>query len=362
MNKIIIALIVALAFNTALASGPKGDPPSGGLSEGEETTLVYMREEEKMARDVYLELHDYWDAPLFDSIAFSEQRHMDSLKTRIEFHGIEDPVKDDSVGSFTDDDIRDMFDKFVAQGEQALYLYDAYKVGAEIEEVDILDLMDAIEETDNIPLGQIYSNLLTGARNHFRAFVEQIYLLGEEYDPQLMSDDLYREIAEDCWGPQGPGPGPGQDPEPGTEPGPGMNINAGLTDAWYDPDTDGQGFFIAVYPNKQVIFLSWFTYDTERPDEGVTANLGDPGHRWMTAQGPYSGPIAELEVTQTSGGVFNDEVAEAARQPGGSILLQFQDCNTATVTFDLLLNDGSTMADVIPIQRIATDNVGRCGN
>ena len=56
-------------------------------------------------------------------------------------------------------------------------------------------------------------------------------------------------------------------------------INQGMIDAWYDPDTNGQGFFITVFPVIKQVFLAWFTYDTERPPEDVTAILGEPGHR-----------------------------------------------------------------------------------
>ena len=62
-------------------------------------------------------------------------------------------------------------------------------------------------------------------------------------------------------------------------------INAGLNDAWYNPATNGQGFFINVFPDGQEMFLSWFTFDVERPDAGVPFELGDPGHRWLTALG-----------------------------------------------------------------------------
>jgi len=67
-----------------------------------------------------------------------------------------------------------------------------------------------------------------------------------------------------------------------------FQINAGLNDAWYDPETAGQGFLITVFPDIGQMFLAWFTYDVERPGEGVTAQLGEPGHRWLTAQGPYA--------------------------------------------------------------------------
>jgi sugar lactone lactonase YvrE len=69
-------------------------------------------------------------------------------------------------------------------------------------------------------------------------------------------------------------------------------INAGLNDAWFNASTPGQGFFVTVFPDSGQVFLAWFTYDTERPDESVTAILGEPGHRWLTAFGPYEGDTA----------------------------------------------------------------------
>jgi hypothetical protein len=68
-----------------------------------------------------------------------------------------------------------------------------------------------------------------------------------------------------------------------------FRINSGLNGAWYNPDTAGQGVFISVFPDSGQIFLAWFTYDMERPPESVSANLADPGHRWLTAFGAYDG-------------------------------------------------------------------------
>src|SRR5210317_1100657 len=68
-----------------------------------------------------------------------------------------------------------------------------------------------------------------------------------------------------------------------------FRINAGFNDAWYDPVTSGQGFYIAVFPDKGTVSLAWFTYDTELPPASAEANLGDPGHRWLVAQGPING-------------------------------------------------------------------------
>ena len=49
------------------------------ISDEEATGLIFMREEEKLARDVYLTLYDVWETAVFDNIASSEQTHMDAV-------------------------------------------------------------------------------------------------------------------------------------------------------------------------------------------------------------------------------------------------------------------------------------------
>jgi len=137
----------------------------------------------------------------------------------------------------------------------------------------------------------------------------------------------------------------------------GIEINAGLNDAWYDPSTSGQGFFITVFPDIAKMFLAWFTYDTERPDPSITANLGGPGQRWLTAFGSYSGNEAVLEIEMTSGGVFDSANPSPIQQADGDILLEFTSCNAATITYSISSADRQ---GVIPIERIALDNVGLC--
>lgn len=137
----------------------------------------------------------------------------------------------------------------------------------------------------------------------------------------------------------------------------GFQINAGLNDSWYNPATAGQGFFITVFPDISSIFLAWFTYDTERPDPAVMANLGEPGHRWLTAFGEYSGETAMLEVELTQGGVFNSGDPEPMQTADGTIVLEFAGCNDALVTYDIT---SAGVQGEIPIERIALDNVPGC--
>ena len=139
----------------------------------------------------------------------------------------------------------------------------------------------------------------------------------------------------------------------------GFQINAGLNDAWYNPVTSGQGLLITVFPVRKEVFLAWFTYDTERPPADVTAILGEPGHRWLTAQGPYNGDTADLTLYLTAGGEF-----DAAEPPGvtdpagyGSMQIRFADCTQGLVTYEI---PSLGIAGEFPIERIAPDNVPLC--
>jgi hypothetical protein len=136
-------------------------------------------------------------------------------------------------------------------------------------------------------------------------------------------------------------------------------INAGLSDAWYNPLTNGQGFLITVFPDLQQMFVAWFTYDTERPPENVTAMLGEPGHRWLTAQGPYVGETANLTIFVTEGGVFDAVEPAATTDPAGdgTLTIEFADCANGLVSYEI---NSLGISGEIPIQRIALDNVALC--
>jgi len=134
-------------------------------------------------------------------------------------------------------------------------------------------------------------------------------------------------------------------------------INNGLNDAWYNAATNGQGFFITVFPDIDSIFLAWFTFDTERPPGNVVALLGEPGHRWLTAFGTYAGNIAILDIELTEGGVFNSAQPMVTQSAYGTIQIEFIDCNNAILTYNI---PSLGLMGEIPITRIATDNVPRC--
>ncbi len=136
-----------------------------------------------------------------------------------------------------------------------------------------------------------------------------------------------------------------------------FQINSGLNDVWFNPDTPGQGFFINVFPGDGNIFLGWFTFDTERPPADVTAILGDPGARWLTAFGAYAENEAVLDIELTYGGVFDSPTPVPTQTLYGNIILEFSSCSAGTVTYDI---PSINLHGVIPIERITLDNVGLC--
>lgn len=208
-----LALLFLFAINpAALAAPTSGDVArsnittplqTGELDEQEVADLMWMREEEKLARDVYLLLADKWGLQIFSNISRSEQQHMDSMLNMIEIYGLSDPVGDNPQGVFTNPDLQALYDDLAAQGSQSQI--DALYVGATIEEVDIIDLERAIADTDNPDLVQAYSGLMCGSENHLRAFVRNLeQQTGETYTPQYLDQTAYDAIMAGTTGSCGP--------------------------------------------------------------------------------------------------------------------------------------------------------------
>ncbi len=177
----------------ALQSGT-GVQAQNPLSPEEESTLLFMREEEKMARDVYLTLFDLWEHPVFDNISDSEQRHMNAMKNQIDRYGLVDPVTDDTVGVFDNEELGVLYLDLVAMGGKSLEM--ALRAGALIEEIDILDLENAIAQSTHDDVTRAYGNLLRGSRNHLRAFVGQLESMGIVYEAQEMDQARLDEIVD----------------------------------------------------------------------------------------------------------------------------------------------------------------------
>ncbi len=155
------------------------------LTQAEVKSLIHMREEEKLARDVYTKLYEKWGLTTFERIARSEQRHMDMVKSLLLKYSVQDPVKSDAVGSFTDPEMKKLYNELVSKGEKSML--SALMVGATIEDPDIYDLEKAIKETKHGDIKNVYSMLMHGSENHMRAFYKQIKQNGGYYKAQYIS-------------------------------------------------------------------------------------------------------------------------------------------------------------------------------
>ena len=163
------------------------------LSEDEAAGLLFMREEEKLAHDVYMALYAQWQLPIFQNIAGSEQTHTDAVVQLLTRYGLDDPAAGLAAGEFTDPTLQSLYDQLVAQGSVSLEA--ALRVGAAIEEIDILDLEERLSQTDKADIQRVYGNLLAGSRNHLRAFVGTLeQQTGTSYTPQYLTQTAYDAI------------------------------------------------------------------------------------------------------------------------------------------------------------------------
>ncbi len=189
-------VFAAGAAGPGLPGNPVPVTPSSTVTASEAASLQYMREEEKLAHDVYIALGDEWGLRVFDNIARAEQQHSDATAYWLDFYKLDDPAAGNEPGEFTNVELQALYDELVIQGRRSIA--EALKVGAAIEEIDIRDLQEAITETANPALTQLYQNLKAGSENHLRAFATNLKTrTGAVYAPQHLSQAEYAQIVGD---------------------------------------------------------------------------------------------------------------------------------------------------------------------
>lgn len=195
-----LGLTAALAaapmlMNSGIAAAARRTVPTATvtLTAAEMNDLAFMREEEKLARDVYLTLHDAWGTPVFANIASSEQQHMDAILSLLRLYKLPDPAAGKLVGEFVNTELQALYNDLVAKGRESAL--DALQVGGIIEETDIEDLQAAMATSRLSNIDKVYANLLNGSYNHLRAFSRSITALtGQPYEAQVVSQDIVDDI------------------------------------------------------------------------------------------------------------------------------------------------------------------------
>ena len=207
-GRLIIAMIAALSITQCTEFNGLDDQTTPGseknestiqgaeLTEAEIEGIRFMREEEKVARDVYIYLYEIYPLRPFLNISLSEQAHMDAIKYLIDTFDLEDPVGDNPEGMFQNEELQELYDALIEIGSTSRE--EALKVGALIEEVDIIDLrteLDSIASNEDVI--RVYTNLCKASEAHLRAFTGVLALYGVEYAPVKLSQEAFDRIMAD---------------------------------------------------------------------------------------------------------------------------------------------------------------------
>ena len=198
IKKLVILLYLCCSFTGIIPTIPDSD----------KATLALMREEEKLARDVYLTLDGKWDQMVFQHISQAEVNHMQAVKSLMDQYKVEDPVviTRDERGRFVHKPFQRLYDSLVTTGSASLE--GAFRAGAFVEERDLQDLYEAQKTTQASDLERLYGNLIRASEQHLRAFVRNLDRVGVSYEPVILSKTEYKRIIGTGGG-RGQGMGPG---------------------------------------------------------------------------------------------------------------------------------------------------------
>lgn len=174
----------------------KSELQSADLTDAEIEGILFMREEEKLARDVYRYLYEIYPLRPFLNISKSEQAHMNAIKYLIDTYGLEDPVGENDEGVFISIELQELYDELIATGSASRI--EALKVGALIEEVDILDLRHELDQSaQNEDVIRVFGNLCKASEAHLRAFVRVLRIYDVEYEPVKLEQENFDRILGD---------------------------------------------------------------------------------------------------------------------------------------------------------------------
>lgn len=166
--------------------------PSENLSDFEKQSLLLMREEEKLARDVYVFLYKKWGMNVFNNISKSEDTHTNAILALLKKYQITDPVGNNAAGVFTNATLQSLYNDLTFKGSASLSA--GLSIGATIEDLDIYDLMDHQKQIDNQDINLVYANLTKGSRNHIRSFTARLSDYGVTYKAQFIAETLLNDI------------------------------------------------------------------------------------------------------------------------------------------------------------------------
>lgn len=192
---------VNMTASLALVQKSVSSLPKETLEEAELARILFIREEEKLAYDVYKTMFDKYGATVFQNIPNSELSHMESMLTIIKKYELVDPVDVNPRGIFKNTALQTLYNQLIEKGN--ISILSAYQVGALIEELDISDLTSSLAVTNNQDVRLVYDFLNKGSRNHLRSFYKNIKFSNGTYTPIYLSqsefDSIVNSATERFW-------------------------------------------------------------------------------------------------------------------------------------------------------------------
>ncbi len=166
--------------------------PNEPLEDAEKARILFIREEEKLAYDVYQTMYDKYGVKIFQNIPNSELSHMEAMLTIIKKYNLTDPMETNSRGVYANPVLQSLYTQLVSQGRVSLLA--AYQVGATIEDLDISDLNSSLAVTNNQDVRLVYDFLNKGSRNHMRSFYKNIKNWNGTYTPVYITQAEFDAI------------------------------------------------------------------------------------------------------------------------------------------------------------------------
>ena len=167
--------------------------PESNLTDAQKYTIAFMWNEEKLAKDIYLELNSIYPTQQLENIATrSETKHQALVEELVQRYDLnitnlvdykenysEEELRAFEPGEFGIQAIQDLYDALYSQGSQSQQ--DALEVGCMVEVTDINDLNENIaiaEDVNASDLIAVFGHLRDGSYNHYWAFDTGLKNLG----------------------------------------------------------------------------------------------------------------------------------------------------------------------------------------
>ena len=161
------------------------------LTHEEIDDLLFLREEEKLARDVYLYSYNKYNVQIFKNISNSEIQHMNNVLQLLNKYNLQDSASP-NIGEFNNVTLQSIYNELIIQSD--ISLLEALKVGDKIEDLDIRDIGLNEARTSKLDILSLYSTLKCGSRNHLRNFNNQVLQNNGFYIPEFISQEEFNDI------------------------------------------------------------------------------------------------------------------------------------------------------------------------